>query len=392
MTSEQEYLIRLSAAYLRGERLSLESDIDYDALMCEAVRHNLFGVAFCALAQANNAKEAIGAHRFERLQGLFTDSIFNSNLLQSVYDTAKAALEGAGIRFVPFKGIMLKEYYPVPETRTMGDADLLIDLKNKTAARKALEAAGFKCQNSNGPVWDYDKNGVRCEVHTRILNGRIGSTKASEYFENAIERAAFDGLEGRLDDNYHFAYLIAHLAHHFCFYGAGIRMVLDLAVMLKFRNIDIDRVIRELDSCGLGEFARVMLTLCNEWYGYGRDFGKDTKRTQDFIAAHGTFGFSNRNISAVAERRDLEEGKSTGTFKTRFRLLFPSYERLKEIPYIKFIENRPYLTPLAWIYRFFYNLKNRRKFMMRAVKGLSDSAAHSEAEKELAFLKSIGLG
>lgn len=392
MNREQKYLIRLSAAYLTGERFSLESDIDYAALMSEAMRHNLFGVAFCALTQADNAKEIIGADRFERLQGMFTDSIFNSNLLQSVYDTAEAALEGAGIRFAPFKGIVIKEYYPVPETRAMGDADLLIDLKNRTAARKALEAAGFKCQNSNGPVWDYDKNGVRCEVHTRILNGRIGSTRATEYFENAIEKAEFNGLEGRFDDDYHFEYLIAHLAHHFCFYGAGIRMVLDLAVMLKFRNIDIDRVIRELDTCGLGEFARAMLTVCHEWYGCGRDYGTDTQKAQDFLACHGAFGTSNRNAAAVMKRRELEDGKSAGTFKTRFRLLFPPYERLKEIPYIKFIENRPYLTPLAWIYRFFYNLKNRRSFMLGTVKHLSDNSSYSEAEEELEFLKGIGLG
>ena len=78
--------------------------------------------------------------------------------------------------------------------------------------------------------------------------------------------------------------------------------------------------------------------------------------------------------------------------KKRFRLLFPPYERLKEIPYIKFIENRPYLTPLAWIYRFFYNLKNRRSFMLGTVKHLSDNSSYSEAEEELEFLKGIGLG
>ncbi len=392
MNTEQKYLIRLTAAYLNGERLSLEAGINYTALINDAIQHNLFGVVFCALEKADNAREVIGAEKFKRLQALFTDSIYNSNLLLNIYHTAAVALKAAEIRFVPFKGTVIKEYYPVPETRAMGDTDLLIDYTNRMAARKALEAAGFKCKNSNGPVWDYDKSGVRCEVHTRILNGKIGNSTAKEYFENAIDRASFNGTEGRFDDTYHFEYLIAHLAHHFCFYGAGIRMVLDLAVMLKFRDIDMDRVIKDLDACGLGTFARTILTLCREWYGYGKDYGANTKKAQDFIVSHGAFGMSGRNISAVVERRDLEEGKRAGTFKTRLRLLFPPYERMKEIPYIKFIEGRPYLTPFAWIYRFFYNLKNRKAFMMEAVKGLSDDAAHREAAEELAFFKDIGLG
>ena len=40
-----------------------------------------------------------------------------------VYGELKSALTGAGIRFVPFKGAVLRETYPVPETRTMGDVD-----------------------------------------------------------------------------------------------------------------------------------------------------------------------------------------------------------------------------------------------------------------------------
>ena len=91
------------------------------------------------------------------------------------------------------------------------------------------------------------------------------------------------------------------------------------------------------------------------------------------------------------ERKDLEVGKTGGTFLKRLRLLFPSYQRMKEIPYIKFIENRPYLTPFAWVYRFFYNLKHKKAFMMGAVKGLADKDSEKEAQKELEFFREIGL-
>lgn len=391
MNKEQEYLIQLTAAYLKQEKIRLKNDIDYRALIDEAVNHNLFGVAFCVIAGCENKNEVIDESYLNRYQALFTDSIYNFNLFQKVYGDLTNALKAAQIRFVPFKGIVLKDIYPVPETRYMGDIDVLIDAGNRSDAKSALEKVGFKCVNSNGPVWDYEKNGVRVEVHTSLVNGKTGNNSAVEYFSVSADKASFRGYEGRFDDNYHFEYLIAHLAHHFCFYGAGIRMILDLAVMLNFRNIDIKSVINDLEKAGLDKFAKNILTVCRKWYGVGVDFDTDTEKTEEFLASHGTFGFSNRNISAVIERKDMEQGKKVGKFRTRLRLLFPPYERLKEIPYIKFIENRPYLTPYAWVYRFFYNIKNRKEFMMSAVKGLSDDSAKTQAQNELEFFKEIGL-
>ena len=108
MNTEQKYLIRLTAAYLNGERLSLEAGINYAALINNAFRHNLFGVVFCALEKADNAREVIGAEKFKRLQKLFTDSIYNSELFLNIYHTAAVSLKTAGVRFVPFKDTIIE--------------------------------------------------------------------------------------------------------------------------------------------------------------------------------------------------------------------------------------------------------------------------------------------
>ena len=64
---------------------------------------------------------------------------------------------------------------------------------------------------------------------------------------------------------------------------------------------------------------------------------------------------------------------------------------MKEIPYIKFIEDRPYLTPLAWAYRLFYNIKNRKDFMKTAVSELGSDNARAQAADEYDYFKEIGL-
>lgn len=390
MDKEQKYLIELSRAYLDEKRISLKGDIDYKRLYSLAREHNLCGVLYCAVKNAES-KDVIEKELFNRLENTFFDLVYTSNMQVQTLGEVKALLSQAQIRFVLFKGAVLRNLFPVAESRSMGDTDLLIDKENRNKVKELLTANGFICKSSNGPVWDYEKNGVLFEIHTSALNGKAGSGDIKEHFENAIERAVFNGYEGTFPDEYHFEYLIAHIAHHFCFYGAGIKLVLDLAAVLKKCNVNLDRVLLNLSECELSDFARVILSVCFKWYGVGRDFGISTQKTEDFLACHGAFGNSNRSTAAVLERRAIEENASSGKIISKMRLLFPSYEKMKEIPYIKFIEDRPYLTPLAWAYRLFYNIKNRKDFMKTAVSELGSDNARAQAADEYDYFKEIGL-
>ena len=64
---------------------------------------------------------------------------------------------------------------------------------------------------------------------------------------------------------------------------------------------------------------------------------------------------------------------------------------MRELPYIKFIDGRPYMLPAAWIYRVIYNFINRKNRMMQTAKGLSDKNSENKAKKEFEFFKEIGL-
>ena len=175
------------------------------------------------------------------------------------------------------------------------------------------------------------------------------------------------------------------------FYGAGLKLILDLAVMLNKCSIDLNSVFEILESAGLGEFAKVILTLCFKWFGAGSDYGVDTEKTEKFLLQYGAFGNINRNTAAVLQRRELEEGRDSSGFAARLHLLFPSYEKLKGIDYINFIDGKPYLTPAAWAYRIWYNFKNNKGFVKKSVKNIGSDETKGEAEKEFAYFKEIGL-
>ncbi len=383
MNKEEKFLISLCISYLNSSCPEIDSELDWKSFYTLAKAHNLIGICHCVF---NKNKELSIP---KSVRQLFMDKFFD---LIYIYECQSAALNDINtilteneIRYITFKGSVLRALYPVPESRAMGDIDILIKEADRDKARAVLEQAGFDCYAPNGTVREFKRNNMILEVHTKII-----SEFGDNAFDDAFNHAVFDGFKGELNDDYHFAYLIAHIAHHFKFYGAGLKLILDLAVVMKKRSINLDNVLSMLDKINLSTFAKEILTVCFNWFGVGKYFGNNTAQTERYLMKCGAFGDLQENKAAIIVRKDMEENKEVSSFRTKLRLAFPPYSKLKNIPYIKFIENRPWLTPYAWIYRFFYNIKHKKQFLKETVENIDKNSA-AVAEAELKYFEEIGL-
>ena len=390
MTKEKEYLLKLCGDFLNGKTATLDKSIDYSMLFELSNAHNLSAVVFSVIKNAEN-KSIIDNGVYESFEDDFYNAVFRYSLQGSVIEELSSLFEKNEIKHIFFKGAQLRDYYPVPEARIMGDIDILIYPESRDTVKKILIENGYELVNSNGPVYDYSKSGVNIEVHTKIISGKVGSSNAETCFLDAMEHAEFSGFGGKLDNSYHFAYLLTHIAHHFWFYGAGVKLILDLAAFMRSESVDLNAVLEKMNEIGLEEFSKVILSVCKKWFDEGEDYNRDIKTTEEFLVSFGAFGNLNRNKAAVVERKELEEGKETSKFATKLRLAFPSYEKLKNIPYISFIEGRPYLIGAAWVYRLYYNFKNRRDFVKKATNSIGSEQTKDLAKKELTYFEEIGL-
>ncbi|MBQ8981529.1 MAG: nucleotidyltransferase family protein [Eubacterium sp.] len=384
----KNYMIKLCRAFLYGENIALDASADYEKLYSISSAHNLSAVLFCVINTAEN-KADLPQAALKRFENDFYEAVVRYDFQGGIIAEIGALCEREGIRHVFFKGAAIRDLYPTPQARVMGDVDILLDPGSRAQFKKLLTENGFECKNANGNVYEYTKDGLLTEAHTKIISGKIGTHDLETAFENAITHAEFDGARGVLDNNYHFAYLIAHTAHHFWFYGAGVKLVLDLAAMLNACDIDLDKVLGYLEPCALQDFAKVMLTVCHKWFGCGKDYGANTAKTEQFLLDYGAFGNINRNKAAVITRKDMESGGKSGG--TRLRLLLPSYEKMRNIPYIPFIDGRPYLLPAAWVWRICYNLRHRRAFVFSATENIGTEETISQAKREFAYFEEIGL-
>lgn len=377
--TKEEFLICACRAYVKNERIPFESGIDERAFYNLAHSHNL--TPFCAISV-----DFKDGRLKERFQNDLLDAFYLSNRQTATAQELFGLLRENDFYYIAFKGIKIRELYPTPESRLMGDIDVLIKKSDKQAVKKLLVKSGFLCTAQNGPVYNFEKNGVLIEVHSSF-----GNEYCEGCFASPFDYAKFDGYAGELDVNYQLAYLIVHTAHHFRFRGAGVRMVLDIAVMLTYSNADVDAVLSYLAQCSLERFGKEIFTVCEKWFCVGRDFGVDTQKTESFLFSSGIFGAQTENKGTAIARKDLEIGKKVSPFRSKLRLLFPSYSRLKKIDYIRFIDGRPWLTPYAWVYRFIFNIKHRRAFMTSAVNALSDDETKNQAQEQLDYFREIGI-
>ena len=155
------------------------------------------------------------------------------------YEELKNAFRDAGLWFIPVKGILIAEEYPVPELRVMGDIDIIISKDERRGDTVSYENA-------------------TCSVDVKAAGSSdTGITEPPE------------GSAGEIipDRNEHLVYLIAHLANHIKETGCGIRQFLDLAVFLKTGGTDGERVRDLIENRGFSTFAAYAFGLTEKWFG-----------------------------------------------------------------------------------------------------------------------------
>ena len=105
----------------------------------------------------------------------------------------------------------------------------------------------YQKEEGGGAVWAFKKDNFTYEVHRRLAFGSYWNDVDYEgYFAAAFNRLTTgEGSRRYFTPEDHFIFLCFHLAKHLNSTGAGIRMVMDLALFLKAYQDTLDRDLLE---------------------------------------------------------------------------------------------------------------------------------------------------
>lgn len=394
MEREKEYLLRLLGAYLRGEEPKIHPDADWERLRQLARIHNLAGVlAYLAMKYPICPDQQVQKVHRKFCMSTIAGFAQRGFLAEEFSHT----LSDHGIDHIMMKGFVLRNFYPVPELRSYGDIDLVIRKDDRVKCHELMKQMGFTVEIDWEPIYSYTRENEFYEVHTELLETDVSEkVNCRAYFRDpwayvcCAERNRFE-----FEPEYHFLYLLTHLAKHVVSKGAGIRMYLDVAVFVQHYGDSLNwvRIEEELELLHLRDFANVALHVVQEYFGIPNPMEARPVNPEmvDFFMEitmeGGIFGIVGQHAGVASLK---EESRSHGEFSrvgTIMNRLFPTADTIQNR--YTYLQKYPWLLPAAWIHRL---VKTRGRFHDHTVEVRGILSADKEAVQKLSSVyEAIGL-
>ena len=279
-------------------------------------------------------------------------AVYRCENLNYELDRICAALDKAGIAYIPLKGSVVRALYPEPWMRTSCDIDILVhEEKLDSAVDVLVDTLGYTTDRERAyhDVSLFSKSGIHLELHFHIKeNIPLLDGVLSRVWEYAAPVAGCS-CRHALKNEFLIYQAIAHASYHFVGGGCGIRPFIDLWLMrrsLAFNEEELMALCREsetetfyLEAC---RFADTVL---------GEEQGSIlTERLENYVLSGGVYGTLEAHIAA---RQGVRGGKR-GYAASR---VFASYDDLKtRYPSLK----SPALVPVYQVRRWIDTVKNGR--------------------------------
>ncbi|MCR5450719.1 MAG: nucleotidyltransferase family protein [Solobacterium sp.] len=366
MKEEERYYIRLLSDYVhQRESETPGQTAEWDKIAGYAKEQNTAGIIWYQIKDMDIPEQVR-----EELKSGFMSDVYLSVNSEYALEEIKALFDNRQIDCMPFKGTLIKDSYPHPELRTMGDRDILIRHEDRKKSDEVMMSLGYSKFVDNHAVWTYCRKHLMFEIHDVMFYEELSNqTDYREYFKSIWDSA--ERKEGCCyipDRNKHFIYMMVHTAKHVTNKGMGFRAFLDMVFFSINEKADWNMITEELKKLELYEFACICFSLCEYWFDVKMPFHKETpdKEFMEYVTEKmfrdGIFGLTNKENTegnSAKQIRRSEHGYTQTAIKMTVKKLFPPYRDMQLIPWYRWVDGKPWLMPAAWVYRWGYCIKNK---------------------------------
>ena len=392
MTLEQSFFLSILADHINGRSsAALRETLNWDELLRLGRIHQLEGVLY---HQVRGFLPPKYENLFMQRYGATVYYYANRSLMaKHLTDELRAQ----NIPFFIIKGAAVADYYPVPALRTMGDTDLVIHTEDRQRVHEIFLSQGYSNESRiEDREWIYYKNQMEFELHDNLIYSEVINRKEHEEYLKDFWKYVQDGV---LDWNFHLLFLLFHLRKHLMNSGVGFRQFMDVALTAK-KNKDLNWawIEEELDKLGMLNFAKTVFALNRIWFDVEPPFqvkelqASFIEEATELVFRNGVFGFhnaENRENAAVNIARRGKNAQIAMAFSA-LRKIFPSYHALCVVEHYRFLKGKPWLLPIAWIYRAFRGISRHQ--LKKHIPFVKSSFTSTETiKKRSAMLERWGL-
>lgn len=401
MNTTQIQLINfLKAALFEKVAVFDSSDkIIWKAILEEAEAHNVVGLLYAAVNKSEHLKYIEKEHLEQWKRDTFISAIQQIKHIRQISKVLKIFNEG-NIPVIVLKGLVIREFYPKPELRTMCDADILVKKEDLYKVKKLLLDLGYTESERTGIhiAFDHD-NHFTIEVHWTLSNKYF--LKGQSIFENQIWK---NTIEVKVENSETLSLSYEDLAVHLCIHmavhsgnsGFGIRQLYDLALLVKNKGhlIDWSSFLDKIRECEVEKFTIAIFQVCRQLFNMTipEELNNINFEKEDFLmllindifsaGVHGKRNMSKLLSNKLAyDSNDVDCHNYKGIVKRFIIMLFPPINKLSNR--YGYAKKYIILVPVAWGHHFLCGVFNKEISFFSKVKFLISGAYISNRRNKL---------
>lgn len=262
---EERRTLDILAAVLNGKPISARPNELSDPRFLRTVREQKVA-PIVAYAAASDPR-AFGEAAASKLAAELSFAIGLEVVQSQDFAALNAAFDDANVKYMPLKGFVMREYYPDPCLRSVGDYDVLVDREDLDKADEILAARGYVCQEK-GEYHDvyFKKPNLVVELHFSLFGTSAAYRKVRSV---AWERLVpYRGTQYRFTKEDFYRFMAEHLLKHWLVGETSLRDYFDVALYLRKFGPELDRakLDADLESSGALEFVRNVERLTETWF------------------------------------------------------------------------------------------------------------------------------
>ena len=356
MTNEQRFLIYLIDCAVSGKKVYLpDYMIDWTAFAAYAEEQQFEHIIYPLL---KNIKPNIDSKVWHHLHQRYGRVVVWDNMQDMALAEIGELFDNEKLMYMPLKGSVLKEYYPLPDLRRSSDIDILVKTEDFDRAAELLKGIGYEKKFHTSIMHEvYTREKVVIELHKQLADEVIN--EQSVLFTNKVwdNMHISDGFRCVMNPEFMMVYLLVHMRSHLLSLGGGgIKLVLDIRILKNSMEVDDEKLSDFLKESGLNNLNSYVHDLICSWWD-GEEIKNEYAATlEEIILNSGAYGDYEIHTNTL-----MLQGKSNRV-KNLAKMLFLSPELMRrKYPVLK---KYPALLPFMWIHRIVVSDMSHKKTVL----------------------------
>lgn len=392
MNNTERQFVEVLSAGIRGNIADkVYENVDWDEVIDLANKHKVEGIIYLALRKSSLASE-VGGERINLLKQKAAITGIGQSRHISRLSTVLNKITEENIQVIVLKGLVVRDFYPQPDQRSMNDADILVHKDDVEKVKQVLIDMGYiylEDHKASHHIALVHHQYPMVEVHWNLFK-RDGFSNDLEHYERLIWKRAIKVNVGEaevLSLSYEdlALHLCMHMAAHLASTGFGVRQLCDLILLVEKKNEEIDwnSFIMKARMYGFEKFSLIMFLLCKELFHMEvpKELEVKSVNNKKYVSAlideifesgvHGKKEMANQFATQVAFNfEDKDSNATLGAIRRYFRFIFPRIDDMSDK--YSYAKKFRLLAPIAWIHHLFagiftskYSFKDKFEFLTK---------------------------